>query len=198
MNREKLLEIANAIENSPPENFHMGSWFGEEIRAVESETWWQLEEIGIHEDQQVNQGLAGLVNMFDIVDVARDTVKISCDTTACVAGWAVANEFFNGRYKEHRREYLESLRPSDVEPMAREILDLTPNEASQLFYLNRLSVWQRYAPEYQYGKDLPEGIDLEEVPELWNIHPKEAADVLRRVANGEIKLGIEWSEIDYE
>lgn len=190
-----MLEVAEIIENAKPESFHMGAWFGEHIEAQDSERWDEIEEIFEHDDLVV----APVNNFYlnQIIPLEANKLKISCGTTACVAGWAVANEYFKNSNKDTSTEdyamrmYYEGLELHQINDCAIRILDLTPEEASRLFFVSEESIWADVAENYSYGKN----IDYD-FQEAWNISNKEAADILRKIANGEYKLYNEDEEED--
>ena len=45
MNKQKFLQIADLIENSPKESFHMGAWFGELMNAGESGDYEDFQDL---------------------------------------------------------------------------------------------------------------------------------------------------------
>ncbi|MEY3376414.1 MAG: hypothetical protein RL463_724 [Bacteroidota bacterium] len=182
MNREKLLEVANAIENAPPEQFHLGSWFGQLVEAQDSDNWEDLDSMGYCADDIVGMGIANpqVANLVEL-DNSLNRVNLTCNTTACIAGWTVANQYFMNSTTLSKEE-IEGMSTSNIESLARLILDLNGREAYRLFFYNDDSIWREVESDYGYGH-----FD-DSYPETWNIHAKHAADVLRRIANGDLKL----------
>lgn len=98
---------------------------------------------------------------------------VRCDTAACVAGWATI-------LASEPEDKIGSL---DFLALGRRALEITAAEANRLFYASRHSVWTDVADEY--GWDRITLIDGED----WSIiKAEQAADVLRRIARGELTL----------
>lgn len=180
MNKEKMLEIANLLEKVEPESFHMGSWFGQRVDLEDYENMdnvneEMIEDYGLHDQDFVNQ-VRGYKSVIVDDNVKDGNLKIACGTTACIAGWVVVNEYYKNPEVD--------ITPSgyDYHGSAREILGLTSYEASQIFYCDWGSLWYKHAEDYGLCFDV-------ESPETWfSVHPKHAADLLRRVATGEISF----------
>ena len=111
--------------------------------------------------------------------------KLECGTTACIAGWTNIYMFkneqdYNDILEEHK-VMPNVIGHSAIEEIATEYLGLTEAEASWIFYTNENSVWMQHKEEYGFRN----------MPVTWissgiNVNNKQAADVLRRIANGEI------------
>lgn len=180
MNKEKILEVADLIEKSAPEQFHMSSWFGVLKPARDHDDFEEWQDIGldIRPNQMIPEPISRYSFSTSLFVETEETVKLQCNTTACIAGWAIANEFFNknedpiNKFSSHN---------GFAEEIGAEILGLNRYESSRLFFCDENSVWVEYAQDYDYNFDV-------DIPESWNIHPKHAADLLRRIANGEIIL----------
>lgn len=184
MNKEKILEIANIIENAKPETFSMSAWFGHKVRAEDSQSWNEIQDI-FDEDVLVVEYIEGTINLAEIVKMEQDTLKINCKTTACIAGWTMANEFFNltAKEKEERKSFYEAMEFSNMESDARTILGLTMREAKRLFYCGDESIWYEVRENYEYNKTYDP-----DYQETWDIGNKEAADVLRKIVNNTYSL----------
>lgn len=91
-----------------------------------------------------------------------------CGTTACIAGWVNA--------------WADNDSPSDTYGAGKE-LGITPEEGYRLFYGYNGSVWSRHAREYGWRLDRSG-----RVSDWSDITAIQAADVLRRIANGDITL----------
>lgn len=186
MNVTKMLEVANIIENASPDKFHMGAWFGQLVPFETTDAYAsldyyemeELEEVGIPEMSIEN---ISTYEMLDIVDSELKT--LTCNTTACIAGWTIANEFMN--CENYKSEWLSNPHSyASIEESAMNLLGITYQEAHRLFYINESSIWVDVAEDY----NLPITDLYINNTELWNIHPKVAADVLRRIALGELEL----------
>lgn len=194
MNKEAMLEIADVIEKAKPENFSMGSFFGERVTLSElyqydsDGTYDDLLERGYLEDDFLNTSKRdfSLEDLKEIIET-DDTIKINCNSTACIAGWVVVNEWLKNGNSFYDREYIESRTMGEVINIACQILDIDYNEAAKLFYCEQNSVWEVLKNKYDFNFDT-------DIPETWNLDNKKVADVLRRIANGEIELTDEWIE----
>lgn len=196
MNKERMLQLANRIENASPENFHMGAWFG---RVLEEEETYDLqEEFPINADQIYAE--ASLADTLDEICDAN-LEKLNCGTTACLAGWAVLDAYFSQstdkivepRTKWNGYYYAEAPLADDLGELnsiinsgwmrnwAKDYLGLAEAEAQDLFYCTDRSVWDRV--KLEYGLNFNSTLNA-----TWSIHPKVVADVLRRIVNGEIVL----------
>lgn len=99
-----------------------------------------------------------------------------CGTTACVAGWTLAwadaADVSTDDDDWNRRR--------GVAARAQQELGLTQRQARRLFFsdIGAVNIWSEVRHEY----------DFDQGP--WSYHPtaSQAADVLRRIADGELKL----------
>lgn len=176
MNKEKVLELANIIENVKDDSFHMANWFGELIDAEDSDDFF---ESSLYFDEGTKSS-AYLENFMlaDLKDYVKGTesIKLSCGTTACLAGWVVANEWFKDD-NFYSKEEIESKSINDIFSMAKDILGLTVPEAHSLFNCHDNSFWD-YESEY-YGFDFSP-----DYPSTWKLDNKKVAIALRDIANG--------------
>lgn len=194
MNKQKFLQIADLIENSPKESFHMGAWFGELMTAGESGDYEDFQDL-LEEDDEIVEPLNvssihSLLDTVEIDGVKTETLHLSCGTTACIAGWTIANEYFYNK-DNYISTHGEELRAHCIQSIAANILDINAHQAQRLFYCDEDSIWSQIATEYDYTFD-------PEFPQTWNIHPKKVADVLRRIASGDLELKDEYWNKDYE
>lgn len=181
MNKQAMLEIADLLDKVEPNKFHMSSWLGTLIRADEHYNYLDWEEF-VNPDEMVPEHLT-YHGMFlnEVVVSDKDYVDLTCNTTACIAGWVVANEIYKNN---PQAKYLSSLGGSgfmNIEQFAKDILGLTSGEATRLFMCDEFSIWAYVYEEYGFTYE-------HDFTETWNIHPKHAADVIRRIALGELEL----------
>lgn len=94
------------------------------------------------------------------------TEFFKCDAVACVAGWACL---------------LEDASTEDAAYTASILLDIDYAKAYQLFYPSEDTFWGQFT--WEFGWEWPEDGDS-----YGHIEPKQAADVLRRLADGEVEL----------
>jgi len=184
MNVENMLKVADYIENAPKEQFHMGAWFGNYFEDTVQECDTDTNEI-IEYDSRDYWEDSPCNEMFDIQNFTRDAFpkQLNCGTTACIAGWAATTFYY-----EDRKKYDEFLEMCDTDynshsvgNFATEYLGLNDQEATNLFFCGVESIWTQVKEEYKFEF-------LPMINESWNIDNKHAADVLRRIANGELKL----------
>lgn len=188
MNVERILRLADLIENAPKEQFHMGSWFGEydDIKITEfknvSDYWCANNE---HWNEMKTNDIVSVVKT-NIIDQDIPTM-LKCNTTACIAGWAIVSAFNENVDLVANSEFSYNNNPMPVPVGAREYLGLDSTQASMLFYCDDNSIWAKVADQYKFDFDCN---DIE----TWNLNPKHAADVLRRIASGEFKLDHFWGK----
>lgn len=182
MNTEKILEIASILEKVEPKTFHMSSWFAKLVPAAEmyDENISEIFDDDELVPQYISYYTADIRNIIDTKNSPDNTLALSCGTTACIAGWVVANEWFQGN-QEPFISY--SHCSNDIAAIASELLGITPSQGDRLFFCNTDSVWWDYSQDYDYGDKYDP-----EIPETWDVHPKIAADMLRRIVKGEVEL----------
>jgi len=177
MNKKAMLEIADLIQRSDAKSFHMGSWFGRntEFDDLDDDAQYEMEGLGFGPGDKVNVSTySSWLNMEDIVDQDFQN-SLKCDTTACIAGWAV----FNAWLQDKDRKF------GQVQTEASEILDLSWLESKRLFFCEEGSIWDEVAHEYEFDYD-------RDHPETWDLPNIMVASVLRRIANGDLKLHEEY------
>jgi hypothetical protein len=105
-------------------------------------------------------------------DRALRELRHHCNTAGCVAGWTLA-----WRYGPAiDLDWSESAAAQDV-------LDLTDRETMRLFFPNQGSVWHEVAVDYGWEPGRGDAWTWAE-----QITAAQAADVLRRIARGEVAL----------
>src|SRR5690606_25804485 len=84
-----------------------------------------------------------------------------CDTAACIAGWvALANYQYEQPWLERKVLTVEDLR-TDVDEAAAQVLELTPDEEQELFYM--FLMWKNLCEVFdKHGLTDVKGIDLTE------------------------------------
>jgi hypothetical protein len=143
--------------------------------------------------------------------VSSENRDISCDTSACIAGWAVYllslstrehlklpdikvfhnSEHHYNEYKLDNEEYLKSFK---YEAFAENWLGLSYEQSRTIFYCDEGSLWDIHSDDYHLNR-MVEDIYVEDdyTPiDIKSIHPKHAADLLRRLALGEISFPERW------
>lgn len=137
--------------------------------------------------------------------VSSENRDISCGTSACIAGWAVyllslstrehlklpAIEVFHNSehdYNEYRLDNEEYLKSFKYEAFAENWLGLTYKQSRTIFYGDEGSLWDIHSDDY----DLNRLEDIDYPIDVKSIHPKHAADLLRRLALGEISFPERW------
>lgn len=108
---------------------------------------------------------------YPIPPSLADVLIHTCGTTACVGGWAAA---LSGVDIDAWSSY---------ELAGREWLDLTVSQKDRLFFWDRGSVWTQFAEQFKWDVNAY-GAVLDEK----QITARQAAYVLRAIANGEVTL----------
>jgi hypothetical protein len=173
MNVENMLALSYFLDRLDPENFDLSTW--------------------------ASSGN----NTLSIGDfVSSKVTDNSCGTSACIAGWAVYLYALDVRkqlelpdieyydedgkidteYDLHNKNNLISFK---YQSFAERWLGLNYSEASSIFYCDEDSLWDIHSKDY----DLDRIEHIEGSPiDISSIHPKHAADLLRRLALGEISF----------
>lgn len=182
MNKERMLLLADLLDNLKPVQFNMSEWFSyvfdpnndladSNSKMLDSSydpTW---EEQG---DLSFNQKGVQVMNGYD------------CKAAACIAGWAVVmkNDFALNRPEEEviQGGWKDDFSHIPVMVEAKEYLDLTTDEAKYLFTSqgDGDDFWVRYQEELGYTGEWE--IQLEQVT------PKMASKAIRNVVAGEWEL----------
>lgn len=168
MNKERMLRVADLIDNAPEKQFHMGSWFGryQKKRSDDSnELDWDWDSVSFSTD---------IIDLIvEKVNSESDAQELfSCGTTACIAGWAFTDMVINKVEFDHE-DYIENI--------SAEYLDLSKEESKALFYCSTNSVWYDVASWYGFEFD-------PDFTETWKLDNYSVAKVLRRIAEGDIDL----------
>ena len=167
MKTEKIKALADFIESIPARRFNILNWVSELLG--EHHSYYSASEV---------------------LDINV------CKTAGCIAGWALALE--NGGVIELPKVQT----PDDAKAIVSrgaEILGLEFEQGTRLFYVDEESVWVEHINMYEHLLDCYGGDDLEwskeDEEQLSNflsdtspINNKAAAFMLRKIANGEVKL----------
>lgn len=187
--------VIKSIELNGITSFNMTTFWGK-ISAAFERNFNNTEDMPIHKLTMHYEECSAGKNALDSF-----TNKFNCDSVGCIAGFAMA-EAVNWKQPEwlteDSRNYMDAF-----ESIACAFLHIPFEVGSKIFYGEEASVWAfvRYHEPENYGSlewsntddfDIHdnyyendwtcEGIALE------SISYKEAADVLRRIANGEILI----------
>lgn len=171
MNTGNMLKLADFLENLPDYRFNISYWFSEA-------------NIHYFDDGEQMVSYDPIDDFFP--DAYGDSTVASienCNTSACVAGWAsiLAND---GRFKS---EY-----SYDAKEIAKEFLGLNTDQANQIFFWDRSTLWYKYRTEL--GVDLVGDDDYPSVYED-SIKPIAVAKLLRGLVYGEFHFNSPF--IDY-
>lgn len=162
MNKQRMIELANTLESVDKERFDLRWYFAQYLRDEEGNI--------LYDEDNIPEG-DGISSKYFLTLEEKNT----CDTTACIAGWAISKF----------RDQIPSnfIYKNEIE-IARHLLDLELHEAYQLFYADAASLWARHADYFNL-----EVIDDESGVLNWSeIHPKHAAEMLTMLANEEISF----------
>ena len=157
MNKEKMLRLADVLENIQEQQFEMDSWISHKVEAVSStgRQYW------IKDPQY---------SMFD----GKQLEPLDCGTACCIAGWATAIE--------NNFQPIElNMNGLSIEERAKYWLELTDDEARNLFFIDPRTVWTYYIEELGYEFDPYD-------ESFSGITNKDAAYVLKEIANGEFDI----------
>ena len=173
-----MIELAEFLESLDRDRFDLRAYFAE--RVSDDEGFPVLNEEGQPEQFAINPKV-----FFKNEDEHR------CNTTACIAGWAIAKfkhvlqeEHMAGVYDKKDVTFCHPFSPGYEIEVARYLLGLEKHEAFQVFYADAPSLWARFSNFF----DL-EIRDDECGVEYWSeIHPKHAAEMLKMLANEEISF----------
>ena len=183
MNKQRMLMLADVLDNVKPQQFNMTDWLSEYTNDDYDE-----------EDLHTFADGAAWSTRNEMVMNGYD-----CNAAACIAGWAVVlkNDFALNNpnqgtvnYSSDSSDWTTRLTSGDMPVMteAMEYLDLTINQARSLF-INDVNngVWERY--EEEFDKDFYYG-DIS----LTDITPKMAAKMVRNLATEKW----DWGDIENE
>lgn len=166
MNKERMIELAEFLESLDRDRFDLRSYFAERLHDEDG--------FAIINDQgEPEQFPISHKTFFKNEDIH------SCNTTACIAGWAIA------KFKHVlEKEVLDHFYSGCELYVASNILGLEDHEAAQIFYADSASLWFRFAK--YFGLDIAE--DNTSISKWYDVHPKHAAEMLRMLANEEISF----------
>lgn len=163
MNKERMLQLADFLDSLDRSKFDLRCFFAEKDLTEDGEVVFDYEG-----EEQIH----GVTTRYFI----RKEDEGSCNTTACIAGWAIY------LFKEDLSQ--DQLRESNHISVASDILGLNSDEAPQLFYADRSTLWYRCS-EY-FGLDVAD--DLDSILRWSDIHPKYASEMIRMLVNEEISF----------
>jgi len=184
MNTAIINRLADLIESAPPERFNLTGWYSRVVY-----------------DEKLDGGLDYIYYAgYELIDMS------DCGTAACVAGWAVAMMHGSLTSNSNGKFYtLDSIchQRGNMPTLAADILGLSPYEADRLFYFGGDSIWHELAKDsdewgitflgntsYEHRFCDPDGCNCcdERSIDERSVSNKTAAEVLRRIAKGEIVL----------
>lgn len=156
MNKERMLQLADYIDNLPEHKFEMQYWISQKVKEENwnGEEYWKIDYAP---------------TLY--TDIRQSLLEpLDCGTACCIAGWAAAIEsnfkpisiFQDGK---------------SIEQRATEWLELTQEQERNLFLTSIDTVWTDYYAKCNF--------ELNEDEDCYNdISNKDAALVLRDIANG--------------
>lgn len=180
MNKQRVMAIADYIESVDSKQFNMAAWFGS---VVPKDLY---EDLNVDPEIELTEGY----DLFDYDHIhyfvdGFSKNQLECGTTACIAGWTNVYMFKNVLNYNDLLEYYRAdpqyLGDIAIEQIAADYLELTPEETEWIFYTKPGSVWDEYKHEYDFKDDITRNYG-----ESKGITNKHAADVLRRIAMGNI------------
>lgn len=174
MNKQRMLMLADLLDQLKPTKFNMGNWFS----VCTSSEYLGVDEKDLdvkHEYLEFKDNRVQVMNGYD------------CNSAACIAGWAVVmkNDFLLDRPGSVTLDHNPFSNVYPILEEAAEYLGISSNEASRLFLNEYDSIWEEYEEEllsvggYRVGWD---NISLEKIT------PKMAAYAVRKIVNEEWEL----------
>jgi len=208
MNNALLTKVAEQLKiHGNNQSFSMGTWISLDTHEI-------IDRINNHSIELLSEGLSTdeyrkgidlsrVLEHEDEVDIdcSLDNIIVKpfvmikegiCKTAGCVAGWVILvdNDFiFND-------DFLEAYTQENFFEQALDLLDISNDEAHNLFYCGQGSVWQLIAHEYGFGYDTWHGDLTERIyqHQEWTaylyskITANMVSEVLIRIADGELFL----------
>ena len=153
MNKERMLQLADFIEKLPEHKFEMNYWISQKVKKENylGEEYWKTD-------------YAPLNNSKSLVE------PLSCGTACCIAGWAAAIE-------NNFKPIAIMQDDKSIETRGREWLDLSIEQAQNLFLMNIDTVWTYYIEQCNFYINEDEDC-------FSDITNKDAALVIRDIVNG--------------
>jgi hypothetical protein len=169
MNKERMLALADFLEDQVEESrFDMNKWLS-------------------YFDEE-NEEVCDLYSEMRDVYFVKEKDDFDCNTTACIAGWAV---LYMERYDQNA---LRTNYNDEIFNVAAQYLGLTLREARQLFYIQfpslyvgddiDLSLWSRYFYEIE---DVFSD-DIEKIQEFKPVQVSHAIEMLRNLVSGKYEF----------
>ena len=152
-----MLQLADYIENLPEHKFEMQYWLSQKVKKENylGEEYWKTD-------------YAPLGSSKSLIE------PLDCGTACCIAGWATAIE-------NNFKPIAIIQDDKTIETRGREWLDLSIEQANNLFLMNIDTVWTYYIEKCRFYISEDEGC-------FTDITNKDAALVIRDVANGVIDI----------
>jgi hypothetical protein len=157
MNKERMLQLADYIEKLPEHKFEMQYWISQKVKKENylGEEYWKTDYAPLGDSKT-------LVEPLD------------CGTACCIAGWATAIE-------NNFKPIAIMQDDKSIETRGKEWLDLSYEQAQNLFLINIDTVWTYYIEKCSFYINEDEDC-------FTDIANKDAALVIRDVANGVIDI----------
>lgn len=179
MNKERMLLLADLLDQLKPVKFNMGDWFSTYNGHVYNDLS-QGEDPDDHAELEFTTNHYQQMNGYD------------CNSAACIAGWTLVmkHDFALDRPEEVTvgNRYLSDLSHMPVLIEACDYLGLTRKQGSDLFTKDDDSVWDRHAEDL--GLDHTDNYLHNDSVDFADITPKIAAKLVRMVVNGEAVLNV--------
>ena len=123
MNKERMLALADLIENLPKKKFHMNYWSALRYLAIDYKGDKYLSD-NIQSNENLNPN--------------------ECGTVCCIAGWATAMKTDFKPLEIPEESHINFMVPA----IAKEYLELTQREANNLFYIGPDTVWMYISDKF--------------------------------------------------
>jgi hypothetical protein len=164
MNKERMLQLADYIEKLPEHKFEMQYWISQKVKKENyiGDEYWKMD-------------YAPTISSEELLE------PLDCGTACCIAGWAtsIENNFKPIAIMQDGKS---------IETRGREWLDLSIEQANNLFLINIDTVWTYYMSKCDFSVSEDEDC-------ITDITNKDAALVIRDIANGVIDID---KKIDFD
>jgi len=188
MNKERMLLLADLLDQLKPVKFNMGDWF-----STYEGNEYDTASLGyVHDDTIVGDNPDDHAELRFVTNHYQQMNGYDCNSAACIAGWAVVmkHDFALDRPQEVTigDRFLTDLSHMPVLIEACDYLGLTYQQGYDLFTKADNSVWDRHAEEL--GLDKTDNFEMHDYVDLDDITPKIAAKLVRMVISGEAVLNV--------
>lgn len=188
MNKERMLLLADLLDQLKPIKFNMSDWF-----STYEGNEYDYDSLGyVHDDSNSGEDPNDHAKLEFSTKKYQTMNGYDCDSAACIAGWAVVmkHDFALDRPSDKTvgDGFSQDLSHMPVLIEACEYLGLTRKQGFDLFTKDDDSVWDRNAKVL--GLDDTDSFLYDNFHNLDDVTPKIAAKLIRMVVSGEAVLNV--------